>query len=273
MVVEAARSNGGVAALVVDQPHRTSARRWFLVSTPAATGSHPTDRPACCAMHAPLQAACLLSLRAWTRRHAEQLAEPLIDPEHEAWMVAEHARAAHKALRVLRRAEAVDANAMGTDAESARADVAPATAYTPTAAVARLDGGKEAIGSVVDSSSAAASSVAAASAASSSAVPSSAVASAAAGAGADRAHSTRTDEVRADPPKRRKRGKDKGFLAPSAHGEPGTSPPMSEAERHVAERLRAALGVQPGTCPSLEEVNVQIGAVLAVLHGDESPVW
>ena len=137
-----------------------------------------------------------------------QLPDPLIDAEHEAWVVAEHARAAHKLLRVLRRVEALEASTSLAGSSTAAADVGLAQADT-----------------------------------------------------------THTDVVRAEAPKRRKRCKDRGFLAPVGHGEPGV-PPISDADRHVANRLRAALGVLPGACPSLEEVNAQMNAVLATLHGD-----
>ena len=136
-----------------------------------------------------------------------QLPDPLIDAEHEAWVVAEHARAAHKLLRVLRRVEALEASTSLAGSSTAAADVGLAQADT-----------------------------------------------------------THTDVVRAEAPKRRKRCKDRGFLAPVGHGEPGV-PPISDADRHVANRLRAALGVLPGACPSLEDVNAQMDAVLAVLHG------
>jgi hypothetical protein len=42
---------------------------------------------------------------------------------------------------------------------------------------------------------------------------------------------------------------------------------MSVAEREVASRLRVQLGIAPGDCPTLDELQARQPEVLRVLHG------
>ena len=121
LIARAARAAGFRAALVVDQPHHTSARRWFLcaASVAACDIEHSAGRgvgfapPCCCGMHAPLRACCLLGLVTWPPPHGIE-PPPRPSADHLEWLRLEHARYAHRLLRVLRRLEATaDADAVG----------------------------------------------------------------------------------------------------------------------------------------------------------------
>ena len=256
MVAAAREAMGGTAVLVVDQPHRTSARRWLLIACPlsdraggdAASSDGARDPkccttsgknlaralelPACCAMHAPRDAACLLTLQSWAQRRAiscvPQLPVPRIDAAHLEWLYCEHVRYAHKALRTLRRVEAEQS-------------VCP-PAVAPSSVSATQGGEKAAADAsvVLDASIATVGAVASNSPA---------------------------------PARKNNKRKDKGFLAPTnaaggeAHPSQARPTPMSDAERRVVMELRKALGIEPGTCPSIEEVQAKRSEVLAVLHG------
>ena len=104
-VLEAAEDAGCQAALVMDQPHRTSGRRWFLY----LTNTRITDgqSPPCCGLYSPNRVACPLSLRAWTRQLG--LPSPRLDDVHEDWLGAEHRRSARRLLRLFARQRGEDA--------------------------------------------------------------------------------------------------------------------------------------------------------------------
>ena len=110
-IATAAHANGfECTALILDQPHHTNGRRWFLFAAPRPT-STPSPRetrpPYCCALHAPHRAACLFTLRDWMAVNG--LASPRIHPDHDEWLLSEHMRQAHRWLRLLRRVEATEA--------------------------------------------------------------------------------------------------------------------------------------------------------------------
>ena len=64
-------------------------------------------------MHAPLRACCLLGLVTWAASHGIE-PPPRPSADHLEWLRLEHARYAHRLLRVLRRLEATaDAHAEG----------------------------------------------------------------------------------------------------------------------------------------------------------------
>ena len=134
MIRDAAVAACGTAALVLDQPHRTSAKRWFLVWTPSQSSSSSVDlQPVpCSGMYAPHKAASLLSLREWVQNEgAGRLPLPRIEPAHEAWLKAEHCRFAHKALRLLRRVEAEEEKKAAEPAEEEAAVEASSAAAAP----------------------------------------------------------------------------------------------------------------------------------------------
>ena len=92
-------------------------------------------RPARCRMHTPDCAACLLSLRTWAQQRG--LPAPQLDPAHEGWLLAEHARYAHRAMRLLRRVEAMEAErqSMPDVAEEPAQSSRSAEAATAAAAI------------------------------------------------------------------------------------------------------------------------------------------
>ena len=135
MIRDAAVTACGTAALVLDQPHRTSAKRWFLVCTPSSSSSSSFSvdlQPPCSGMYAPHKAASLLSLREWVQNEgAGRLPLPRIEPAHEAWLKAEHCRFAHKALRLLRRVEAEEERKAAEPAEEEAVVEASSSAAAP----------------------------------------------------------------------------------------------------------------------------------------------
>lgn len=112
-VRDAARGVGVGCELVVDQPHQSDSRRWFLAAVPAAAHASAAQqgrRPRPCALYWDLSdgcATCPLEL------HATLGAASLLGAEHAAWCTQEHLREAHRWVRVLRRARRVDARAAG----------------------------------------------------------------------------------------------------------------------------------------------------------------
>jgi SAM-dependent methyltransferase len=243
LVLAAARAEGCVAALVLDQPHHTSAKRWFayvaapppigLPSSTAAESSSVLDtngancgcgEPAICGMHAPLQAPCLLTLQQWVRgRSPASLPLPVMPADHVAWLELEHVRLAHKLLRYLRRVEAQE------DRDRVRA-------VEPTDTPSELPAG-DGDAPCTPSANCGASGLAVAGHGGPSLVGG-----------------------------RKKRRKDKGWLAPGADLS-GMGAAMSVAEREVASRLRVQLGIAPGDCPTLDELQARQPEVLRVLHG------
>ncbi|KAL1510579.1 hypothetical protein AB1Y20_006880 [Prymnesium parvum] len=121
----AASACGFATALLIDQPHHTTARRWFLYACPTSAqrdaphgGEHSrksarlaapreaTVAPppaACCSLHAPLRGTCVIALQEWAATHG--LPVPTISSDHLHWMKNEHARHARRLLRLLRRQE------------------------------------------------------------------------------------------------------------------------------------------------------------------------
>lgn len=119
-VRDAALGAGVACALLVDQPYASDSRRWFLASEASREGcgsARPTralaptptaDGPAApplaarpCALYWDMSggcAACVLEL------HAALGPASLLGAEHLAWSTQEHLRAAHRWVRVLRRA-------------------------------------------------------------------------------------------------------------------------------------------------------------------------
>lgn len=242
LVADCAHMAGCAACLVMDHPHRTSARRWFAYVVPCthtasadpsiAMGTAEAEPASCrsmaaslagsmaggvcaspaalCAMHAPFDAACLLSLREWAAR--EGLPSPRIEPAHEAWLTAEHARAAHRMLRRLRRAEAMALPSTSSGAEGPADAASSGVTCAPSCATA-AEGP--------------------------------------------------THGANAGPkpgPARRKR-KDKGMLAPSGEG----APPCA-AELTAARALRAKLGIAEGQSLELRVLQERIAEVLDALH-------
>jgi SAM-dependent methyltransferase len=291
LIVRAARAAGCAAVALVDQPHRTSGRRWFVYVVPrvaeapsaaaavepAAAGAlsssggfapsttpcicrmhaplraacplggfAPSTTPSICRMHAPLRAACPLTLRAWAS--SRQLPVPKLDPAHEAWLSAEHVRWAHTQLRRLRRAEAEDAVAgarrgLGGHAEPSVADVADEIEAPPR---------DEACDEADESC------------ASTGAGLMSAVTSAVAPPPPPSPHPQAHDQRRGEHgQRRRKRRKNKGFLAPGGAGDEWA---MGLAECRAAAELRERLRVPAGECPSLEQLQRQLPELLSALH-------
>ncbi|KAJ9455781.1 18S rRNA (guanine-N(7))-methyltransferase bud23 [Diplonema papillatum] len=107
-VVEAAGAAGLAAGLVLDQPHRSNARRWFLVAREAAS-SNGSTAAACCLYDG--EAACSLSLAAACAASGVDgpCAAFIFDPEsnegeesHEGWLWKNHLRYANKLARTCR---------------------------------------------------------------------------------------------------------------------------------------------------------------------------
>ena len=108
MTRSAAAVAGWDAQLVVDQPHRTDARRWFLHAMSARIPQSPTasqmsDRPRprkhCRLYSSPsVSVACPLALR-----DSLPSGSVTLSTEHEQWLHAEHARMANKFVRAYKR--------------------------------------------------------------------------------------------------------------------------------------------------------------------------
>ena len=104
MTRSVAEAAGWDAQLVVDQPHRTDARRWFLHAVPtrpSPPSSHADrPRPRRCRLYSSdsVSVACPLALR-----DSLPSGGVALSTEHEQWLHAEHARMANKFVRTYKR--------------------------------------------------------------------------------------------------------------------------------------------------------------------------
>jgi len=87
------------ACLVVDQPHHTQARRWYLHCQRALKDRRATCRgPNPCRLLDHSCAACTLSFKEWAVGSTGF--EPQVEKEHELWLVEEHVRQARRLMRL-----------------------------------------------------------------------------------------------------------------------------------------------------------------------------
>eukprot|EP01062_Namystynia_karyoxenos_P029434 TRINITY_DN22117_c0_g1_i1.p2 TRINITY_DN22117_c0_g1~~TRINITY_DN22117_c0_g1_i1.p2 ORF type:complete len:238 (+),score=61.99 TRINITY_DN22117_c0_g1_i1:769-1482(+) len=132
----AAAGLGNGATLVLDQPHRTQGRRWFLVAR--SRGGDRFDAPPC--LMYGCGAACALAVRG-----------PTLPPEgsHDMWLCQEHCRYAHRLLRRSRRQQQQEAGgssaAPAAESEPEAASEAAASSRLQAAGVGLPSGGPSAL--------------------------------------------------------------------------------------------------------------------------------
>ncbi|CAJ1377218.1 unnamed protein product [Effrenium voratum] len=92
----AARKDGWLCDLVVDQSHGRPAERDYLYLRKGGTELAPR-----CALYSHAKATCALALEAWAQRQKAPLVR--LDGAHRAWLVREHDRFARRLLRLHKR--------------------------------------------------------------------------------------------------------------------------------------------------------------------------
>ena len=197
---------------------------------------------------------------------------PRLDPSHEAWLRAEHVRWAHTQLRRLRRAEAEGAVAGARRGQGGQADPPEAGEAGEIEAPPRDEACDEACDETRTSARDEACDETRTSADAAEEGQLSAVTSTVAPAppppsphpqGHDERRGEHDQRCGEHGQRRRKRRKNKGFLAPGGAGDEWA---MGLAECLAAAELRERLGVPAGECPSLEQLQRRLPELLSALH-------